>query len=136
MRMPLMICSIAAAAGLSDSGGAPRTAQSTAAREGRIEVGTASLYSREVGRGHPLIAVFRQAYVEKLGGDLARQQAIVATAAYKAGDPETVAARYRLHFKPALARLEDYEKLMTTMKAAFISQGRDGIVKGVRSRIS
>ena len=75
------------------------------------------------------LAVFRKAYAEKLGDDLARQQAIVATPAYKEGDPAAVVARYRLHFKPALARPEDYEKLMTAMTAAFISQGKEGIVK-------
>src|SRR6185436_4942854 len=58
-----------------------------------------------------------------------RQREIMASAAYQEGDPEAVAARYRLHFKPALQRPEDYEKLMATMKAAFISQGREGIVK-------
>ncbi|PWT99730.1 MAG: hypothetical protein C5B51_26605, partial [Terriglobia bacterium] len=42
---------------------------------------------------------------------------------------EAVAARYRLHFKPALMRPADYEKLMATMKAAFIGQGKEGIVK-------
>jgi proline iminopeptidase len=53
-----------------------------------------------------------------------RQRAIMATAAYKEGDPEAVAARYRLHFKPALERPEDYEKLMATMKEGFIRQGK------------
>ena len=60
---------------------------------------------------------------------MARQREIVASPAYKEGDPEAVAARYRLHFKPALARPEDYEKLMARMKAAFIRQGKDGILK-------
>ena len=58
-----------------------------------------------------------------------RQRAIAASAAYQAGDPEAVAARYRLHFKFALARPGDYERLMATMKAAFERQGKDGIVK-------
>jgi proline iminopeptidase len=40
-----------------------------------------------------------------------------------------VVARYRIHFKPALKRPEDYEKLMSSMQAAFIRQGREGIVK-------
>ena len=74
-------------------------------------------------------AVLRKAYVQKLGADLARQKDIMASAAYKEGDPEAVAARYRLHFKPALKRPENYEKLMATMKAGFISQGKEGIVK-------
>jgi proline iminopeptidase len=53
----------------------------------------------------------------------------VASAAYQAGDPEAVAARYRIHFKPALKRPEDYEKLMSTMKAGFIRQGKAGILE-------
>jgi proline iminopeptidase len=75
------------------------------------------------------LVVMRKAYVEKLGGDMDRQRAISAGAAYQAGDPEAVTARYRIHFKAALARPEHYEKLMTSMKAAFVSQGRDGIIK-------
>jgi proline iminopeptidase len=72
---------------------------------------------------------FREIYIQKLGPDYERQRQIMATPAYRAGDPETVAMRYRLHFKPALARTGDYEKLMGRMKAAFIRQGKDGIVK-------
>src|SRR5712692_5578357 len=75
------------------------------------------------------LAMFRKVYVQKLGADMDRQREIVASAAYKEGEPEAVAARYRLHFKPALKRPEDYEKLMATMKAGFLSQGKEGIVK-------
>jgi proline iminopeptidase len=75
------------------------------------------------------VAVLRQAYLRQLGADMDRQREIVAGAAYKEGDPEAVAARYRIHFTHALKRREDYETLMARMKAAFISQGRDGIVK-------
>ena len=74
-------------------------------------------------------AVFRKSYAQKLGADLDPQREILASAAYKEGDPEAVAARYRLHFKAALARPQDYEKLMATMKAGFIRQGKEGIVK-------
>jgi proline iminopeptidase len=100
----------------------------------------------EYARGHPTrvshlilmnpapasvtdLSVFQKAYVQKLGADMDRQREILASAAYKEGDPEAVAARYRLHFKPALRRPEDFEKLMETMKAAFIRQGKEGIVK-------
>src|SRR6185369_16564578 len=75
------------------------------------------------------VALVRKQYLERLGGDMDRQRAIVASAAYQAGDPEAVTARYRIHFKPALKKPEDYEKLMATMKAGFISQGKEGIVK-------
>ncbi len=75
------------------------------------------------------LADFRKAYLQKLGADAGRQREIVASGPYKEGDPEAVAARYRLHFKPALARPEDYEKLMAAMKLAFVRQGREGILK-------
>jgi proline iminopeptidase len=75
------------------------------------------------------LAMFRDVYMKKLGADMDRQKEILASAAYQDGDPETVTARYRLHFKPALMRHEDYEKLMARMHDAFIRQGKDGIKK-------
>lgn len=75
------------------------------------------------------LAAFRKTYIEKLGADMDRQRAIVASAAYQAGDPEAVIARYRIHFKPSLARADDYERLMATMEAGFTRQGSHGIVK-------
>ena len=75
------------------------------------------------------LGVFRKSYREQLGADMDRQRAIATSAAYQEGDPEAVAARYRLHFKFALARPDDFERLMATMKAAFARQGKDGIVK-------
>jgi len=74
-------------------------------------------------------SVFRKAYSQKLGTDMDRQRGITASPAYQEGDPTTVAARYRLHFKHALARPEDYEGLMATMRAKFMEQGSEGIVK-------
>jgi proline iminopeptidase len=74
-------------------------------------------------------AVLRKFYLQKLGADIDRQQAIMASAEYKEGDPETVAERYRIHFKPALKEPADYETLMKRMRAGFISQGREGILK-------
>jgi proline iminopeptidase len=75
------------------------------------------------------LRVFRKAYLEQLGADVDRQREIAAGAAYKEADPDAVAARYRIHFKHALARPDDYEKLMATMKAAFARQGKAGIMK-------
>jgi proline iminopeptidase len=75
------------------------------------------------------LTAFRKAYLAKLGPDMDRQRAIVASAAYKTGDPEAVTSRYRIHFKPAFVHVEDYEKLMTRMHRAFISQGAAGILK-------
>lgn len=74
-------------------------------------------------------AVSRKAYVGRLAADMDRQRQIVAGAAYQEGDPDAVTARYRIHFKPALGRSEHYERLMVTMNAGFVGQGKAGIVK-------
>ena len=75
------------------------------------------------------LAAVRKVYLERLGPEMDRQRAILASAAYQAGDPEEVAARYRIHFKPSLKRPEDYEKMMVRMRAGFLSQGKNGILK-------
>ena len=75
------------------------------------------------------LSLFRKVYAQQLGADLDRQREIAAGAAYQRGDPEAVTARYRLHFKHALERPADYEKLMTAMHAGFLAQGSEGIVK-------
>jgi proline iminopeptidase len=75
------------------------------------------------------VAVLREAYLEKLGDDVDRQREIVASDAYREGNPDAVTARYRIHFKPALKRPEHYEALVARMEAAFHSQGKEGIVK-------
>ena len=75
------------------------------------------------------VAVLRKSYLAQLGPAMERQREILSSAAYQAGDPETVAARYRIHFTHALARPDDYEKLMTVMRSAFLDQGPDGILK-------
>ena len=57
MRTRLIVASLAGAALLSDSGSARQTGQSAARRESRIQVGQASLSSREIGRGQPIIVL-------------------------------------------------------------------------------
>ena len=76
-------------------------------------------------------------WMEKHPEDMERRKAIAATAAFQEADPEAVVASYRIHFKPALARSEDYEKLISRMQAAFIQQGKEGILKAraVESRL-
>jgi len=76
-------------------------------------------------------------WMEKRPEDMERRKAIAATAAFQEADPEAVVASYRIHFKPALARSEDYEKLISRMQAAFIQQGKEGILKAraVESRL-
>jgi proline iminopeptidase len=72
---------------------------------------------------------FRKERAEEWPVLMELRKAIADTTAYKEADPEAVIAYYRVHFKPALARSEDYEKLMIRMEARFIEQGREGILK-------
>lgn len=68
-------------------------------------------------------------YLEQLGPDMERQNQIRNGKAYKEGDPDAVAARYRIHFEHAFARTADYEKVMLRMDSAFHRQGKAGILK-------
>ena len=72
---------------------------------------------------------FRKERVEKWPVLMELRKATADITAYKEADPEAVIAYYRVHFKPALARSEDYEKLIIRMQARFIEQGREGILK-------
>jgi proline iminopeptidase len=72
---------------------------------------------------------FRQERVEKWPALMELRKAISDTTAYKEADPDAVVAYYRVHFKPALARSEDYEKLILRMETRFIEQGKEGILK-------
>jgi proline iminopeptidase len=79
----------------------------------------------------------RTDWMEKRPEDMERRKAIAATAAYQEADPEAVVAYYRIHFKPGLARSEDYGKLISRMQSAFVQQGKEGILKAraVESRL-
>lgn len=70
--------------------------------------------------------LFRKAYIERQGGELDRLKAIAATDAFKEGDPDAVAAYYRVHFKPALRRPEDLETVLARLRASFT---REGVLK-------
>jgi proline iminopeptidase len=74
------------------------------------------------------VAVLRDYYLRRIGAQMAKQREIVAGAAYKAGDPGAVQARYRIHFRPAFAAPAPYERLMAAMGVAFREQGAAGIL--------
>ncbi|HUJ26192.1 MAG TPA: alpha/beta fold hydrolase [Myxococcales bacterium] len=61
---------------------------------------------------------FRNERVAKLGSDLARMNAIRDTPAFQAGDPDAVAAYYRIHFRQGLARPEDLDRLVRSLRAS------------------
>jgi proline iminopeptidase len=65
----------------------------------------------------------RKERLAKIGDDLDRLNAARASAGYKEGDPDAVAAYYRIHFKPAVARPEDLEKVIASLRSTFTSGG-------------
>jgi proline iminopeptidase len=65
----------------------------------------------------------RRAWLETRPDDTERRKAIAASAAYKEGDPQAVTAYYRIHFNPAFARPEEYERFMTRLSASFTKEG-------------
>jgi proline iminopeptidase len=65
----------------------------------------------------------RKEWLEKRAGDMDRRKAIAASAAYIEGDPDAVIAYYRIHFKPALARSEDYERIIARLRSSFTKEG-------------
>ena len=74
------------------------------------------------------LAAARSEYLRRLGDRMQRQRAIAEGEAYRSGDPDAVAARYRIHFRPAVRDDADYERLMATMQAGFERQGSTGIL--------
>lgn len=68
-------------------------------------------------------------YLKKMGTEMAKQRELLASEAYKAGDPAAVTSRYRIHFKPAFATSASYERLMQKMSDGFVRQGKEGILK-------
>jgi len=65
----------------------------------------------------------RKEWLENRPDDMERRKAIATSAAYQEGDPAAVTAYYRIHFKPAFARPEDYEKFMARLSASFTKEG-------------
>lgn len=65
----------------------------------------------------------RTEWLEKRPEDMEQRKTISASAAYKEGDPDAVTAYYRIHFKAALARREDYEMIIARLRASFTKEG-------------
>jgi proline iminopeptidase len=63
---------------------------------------------------------------EKFAADVEQLNAVAATHGYKDGDPDTVTAYYRIHFKRALRRAEDLDRVIASLRASFT---REGILK-------
>ena len=62
-------------------------------------------------------------WAEKRHDDVERKKAIASTPEYINGDPEAVTAYYRVHFKTAVAKPEDYEKIAARFHSSFTKEG-------------
>lgn len=71
-------------------------------------------------------AQFRKFYAERIGRDINALRAAAASPAYKAGDPDAVAAYYRIHFRPALTQPDQVNTIVTRLRAR---STREGILK-------
>jgi len=58
--------------------------------------------------------------------DLEQLKAMAAGAGYREGDPDAVAAYYRVHFRRAVQRHEDLDRVVASLRASFT---REGILK-------
>jgi proline iminopeptidase len=65
----------------------------------------------------------RKEWLEKRAVDMDRKKAIAESDAYKEGDPDAVTAYYRIHFRPALARPADFEKIIASFRSSFTKEG-------------
>jgi proline iminopeptidase len=65
----------------------------------------------------------RKERLEKLGPDADRLTAMRASGGYKEGDPDAVAAYYRIHFRAAFARPENLDKIVERLRSSFTKEG-------------
>ena len=71
---------------------------------------------------HDDYALFRQEFLKKLGDDAEKRQALSSSAAYAEGDPDTVAAYYRIQYGATVRRPDDLEKVIAGLRASFTKE--------------
>lgn len=71
---------------------------------------------------HDDYALFRQEFVKKLGDDAEKRQALSSSAAYAEGDPDTVAAYYRIQYGATVKRPGDLEKVSASLRSSFTKE--------------
>lgn len=71
---------------------------------------------------HDDYALFRQEFVKKLGDDAEKRQALSSSAAYAEGDPDTVAAYYRIQYGATVKRPGDLEKVIASLRSSFTKE--------------
>jgi proline iminopeptidase len=71
---------------------------------------------------HDDYMMFRQEYRKKLGDGIEEMKALSSSAAYAEGDPDTVAAYYRIHYSAALKQPEHVGKVVESLRASFTKE--------------
>lgn len=68
--------------------------------------------------------LLRQSRRERSPDDIAQLKSMAASdVAYQQGEPDAVAAYYRIHFRAALPRPEHHEKIIQRLRASFTKEG-------------
>lgn len=67
--------------------------------------------------------LLRQDRLARSAADLQELRELAAGPSYQAGDPEAVAAYYRVHFGAALRRPEHLDTVMSSLRASFTQEG-------------
>ncbi len=67
--------------------------------------------------------LLRKEHREKWGCDPEQLKAMSSTRGYPEGDPDAVAAHYRIHFRAALARPEDLERVLKSLRVTLKACG-------------
>lgn len=60
---------------------------------------------------------------KRAAGDVEKLQAIAYSAMYKAGDPDTLAEYYRIHFRAAILRPKHLDQVVRSLRASFTPEG-------------
>ena len=71
---------------------------------------------------HDDYALFRQEFLKKLGDDAEKRQALSSSAVYAEGDPDTVAAYYRIQYGATVRRPDDLVKVIASLRASFTNE--------------
>ena len=72
---------------------------------------------------HEDYTALREERLARLGADFERLKAAAATPGYAEGDPDAVAAYYRIHFKLGLVRPEHLDQVISRLEASFTPEG-------------
>jgi proline iminopeptidase len=67
--------------------------------------------------------LFRRERMKRTPADMEELRARSSEPAFRAGDPDTVTAYYRVHFRSALKDAKDLERLLQSLKASFTREG-------------